>query len=75
MNRRYLKRLKNTKKTAVMEELLYWKTNMTQLFLQGRMTGPVPQELTARLLASFVQRKRDYFAVMERIKELENRIR
>ena len=75
MNRRYLKGTKNLNKTAVMEELLYWKTNMSQLFLQGRMPGPVPQELTARLLTSFVQRKRDYFAVMERIKELEKTIR
>lgn len=75
MDQRYLKVSKNHKKSTAMEELMYWKTNMSELFLQGRMTGPVPRELTARLLASFVHRKRDYFAVMERIKELESNIR
>lgn len=59
----------------IYEELTFWKRNLFDILYRGRIPNETPDILTARQLAAYLKRKRDYYAVMRRIKELQNSVK
>ncbi|MBL4716408.1 MAG: hypothetical protein JKX95_07210 [Bacteroidia bacterium] len=68
--------LNSQKQTAMIyEELTFWKRNLFDILYHGRIPQETPDIQTARQLAAYLRRKRDYYAVMRRIKELQNAVK
>ena len=64
--------LENAEFQANFEELKFWLAHKNQIFLCGIIPSEFPENDTVKQILGTFKTERDFYAILERIKELEN---